>query len=701
MQTGYGQKETGVLSGRISRFALLLGLCLCFGVLAENDSVISDTSERFNPNAAIQGTGWAQLYDPADNNLLLLPYVEIDGMAIYQGDIILGPAAAFKNYQITDSKIRQSAAIRSIRRRWDDGVLPYVVDAAFSSSQANRIRDAMDHIETLTSTRFVERAGQADYVNIVKTGGCSSFIGRSGGAQTLNLGGGCSDSLGVVVHELFHALGMYHEQSRSDRDNFVTINFANIESGFEHNFDKASNPIDVEIGPYDYDSVMHYGRFTFTRNGLETISVPNNQSIGNRSGLSSGDIEGMQYIYYTDLQLGLTLPGQVNPGASVAVAMTFVNQGDADTGDIIAKDVRLTLPLSSQSGYQGYSSSQGWQCALQGQSVVCTLAWLDRASTTDLIVNLSAPTNLNSMQLSPTVSASNRDPQLGNNNPSDTIVVNNLTDLAVAMAISRTDVSVGDPVEVSLSFSNTSLVDTQRVTLSLSAPDDLKYTGFSGIDWACSNVVTTTSCQLNNLAAMTASQLSINYTAATAVGNADIDATVSTQTTDGNNTNNSASASVKVNAPPAVSPVGSSGGSSSASAIDVFALLCLCILRLCRYAGRLTIPTRLQAGKIALLPMMITLGACQAQQVGSAQILYVDSKKIACSGLVPRQCLRVRHAENADWEFFYETINGFEYETGYRYKLSVQTSSLQDPPQDASSLQYDLLEVLEKNCVDC
>ena len=58
---------------------------------------------------------------------------------------------------------------------------------------------------------------------------CSSAIGRRGGRQTINLAAGCYRL--IPAHEIFHALGRLHEQSRPDRDNFITINMDNIRPG--------------------------------------------------------------------------------------------------------------------------------------------------------------------------------------------------------------------------------------------------------------------------------------------------------------------------------------------------------------------------------------------------------------------------------------------------------------------------------------
>ena len=72
-----------------------------------------------------------------------------------------------------------------------------------------------------------------------------------------------------MVHELGHALGFLHEQSRSDRDEHVVIQFQNIRSGMEGNFRKSSTR---NLAPYDLSSVMHYGRDVSTCN-LEVYFV--------------------------------------------------------------------------------------------------------------------------------------------------------------------------------------------------------------------------------------------------------------------------------------------------------------------------------------------------------------------------------------------------------------------------------------------
>jgi len=55
-------------------------------------------------------------------------------------------------------------------------------------------------------------------------------VGRIGGKQELSIGNGCEYS-DTIKHELMHALGFFHEQSRTDRDDHVIIYPDNIQAG--------------------------------------------------------------------------------------------------------------------------------------------------------------------------------------------------------------------------------------------------------------------------------------------------------------------------------------------------------------------------------------------------------------------------------------------------------------------------------------
>jgi astacin len=138
-------------------------------------------------------------------------------------------------------------------------------------AQKKVIKSGMDHIEDMTCIRFRKRKGESDFVEILPLRGCTSHLGRQGGKQTVSLTKGCV-RLRTVVHELIHALGFTHMQNHVNRDKYVTINWENIQESHKHNFNKVNKKSYGSFGTgYDYLSIMHYRRKTFSKNKKETI----------------------------------------------------------------------------------------------------------------------------------------------------------------------------------------------------------------------------------------------------------------------------------------------------------------------------------------------------------------------------------------------------------------------------------------------
>ena len=111
-----------------------------------------------------------------------------------------------------------------------------------------------------------------DYINFIDGSGCWSNVGYVGGKQDISLQSNGCIYRSKIKHEIYHSLGYYHEQSRPDRDNFVTINFGNIKINKEHNFKFKQNTETFGV-PYDGRSNMHYGYNFFSKNGLPTIEA--------------------------------------------------------------------------------------------------------------------------------------------------------------------------------------------------------------------------------------------------------------------------------------------------------------------------------------------------------------------------------------------------------------------------------------------
>nr|AEP25603.1 bone morphogenic protein 1 [Holothuria glaberrima] len=205
------------------------------------------------------------------------------------------------------SRVRRAVTARP-ERKWPNGVIPFQMDVNFTGSQRAIFKQAMRHWENHTCLTFIERNAAIHHNYIVFTYepcGCCSFVGMKGeGPQSVSIGKNC-DKFGVVVHELGHAIGFWHEHTRPDRDSHVSIIRNNIQSGQEYNFEKLDRAeVNSLNEPYDYTSIMHYARNTFSRGlWLDTVVPSQNTEsglvpeIGQRKRLSEGDIIQANKLY--------------------------------------------------------------------------------------------------------------------------------------------------------------------------------------------------------------------------------------------------------------------------------------------------------------------------------------------------------------------------------------------------------------------
>ncbi|XP_032673841.1 zinc metalloproteinase nas-15 [Odontomachus brunneus] len=214
---------------------------------------------------------------------------ELSGL--HEGDIMIHP-----NSQSWKNGLLDATA------RWPGGIVPYFIEENdFDKDQVKLIEEAMQEYHERTCLRFRPyKDTDEDYVKIqAKSSGCWSLVGRHNHGQVLNLQNpGCVHH-GVVVHEIMHALGFYHQQSAADRDEWVTIHWENIKFGREHNFNKYDNRTVTDYGiSYDYKSIMHYSSHAFSRNGEPTITPKKEKiKLGQRDGLSEKDVAKVQAMY--------------------------------------------------------------------------------------------------------------------------------------------------------------------------------------------------------------------------------------------------------------------------------------------------------------------------------------------------------------------------------------------------------------------
>ncbi|MBN3272215.1 HCE1 enzyme, partial [Polyodon spathula] len=236
------------------------------------------------------------LLEKANANLDKTP----DGTVIRFGDIAVDPLGSTNADPCTARSCKWPSS--------SDGnvYIPFKLSSAFSAREKAVIMKALSAFDQSTCIRFRQHSKELDYLFVQSLSGCYSYIGRQGGQQPLSLKrNGCVYHQ-IVQHEFIHALGFNHEQTRSDRDNHVTIQYQNIQRGMEYNFNRVNTN---NLGtPYDYDSVMHYGRYAFSSNGRPTIvPKPNpNVSIGRATQFSQTDIERINRLYNCKKYLGFS-----------------------------------------------------------------------------------------------------------------------------------------------------------------------------------------------------------------------------------------------------------------------------------------------------------------------------------------------------------------------------------------------------------
>jgi len=154
--------------------------------------------------------------------------------------------------------------------RWPKNIIPYKIQSGhFSSSQMQIIYAGMKMWMEKTCIRFTpagsslaRSTGHSHYIRIFSGRGCYSYVGYTHRTHDVSLQARGCLLKGIVAHELGHTIGLHHEQCRADRDQHLKVVFSNVPSSKRNNFEK-SRGVSTFGQPYDYCSLMHYGRTAF------------------------------------------------------------------------------------------------------------------------------------------------------------------------------------------------------------------------------------------------------------------------------------------------------------------------------------------------------------------------------------------------------------------------------------------------------
>ncbi|RZT95671.1 astacin (peptidase family M12A) [Ancylomarina subtilis] len=220
--------------------------------------------------------------------------IDIGDHYVFEGDILINK----EKYHSKQNTLK-GAAINGNRWNYQYNRIAYVVNSSLPDKQ--RVTDAINHIEANTNIDFVTRTTQPDYIEIVHSdnGTYSTDIGKGGGRQEIGLASWAT--MGNTVHELLHALGVFHEHTRQDRNDHIIVNWQHIGTNpntiYQYQI-YTNNYSGFDHGNFDFNSIMLYPSiWNSNTSGWSMTDLNNNPFTAQRTGLSAGDIALLNELY--------------------------------------------------------------------------------------------------------------------------------------------------------------------------------------------------------------------------------------------------------------------------------------------------------------------------------------------------------------------------------------------------------------------
>jgi Astacin (Peptidase family M12A). len=292
----------------LSLLGMLLFLSSCTKNLEEKEEVLEPQNQTVSENVFDENTYSFTTIDLWGNKAAVR---DMGDYYIFQGDIFLdkkeiGP-------QLKDSLAMMTASAARIDKRWLDNNVYYTVSGlGISNRDRELLKEAIKEIEDNTYLTFYERVGEPNYIDIgfvnsTEFKAYSNFIGMKGGKQEIRITKRAWDK-GTIIHELCHALGLYHEQCRADRDKYINVHFNNIpeEDRYQFKTYRERGEAGQDVGEFDFNSIMLYD--SYNRGLIAMTKKDGSTFMAQQYGLSSGDIKGLMVAqppaHFTFWQVG-------------------------------------------------------------------------------------------------------------------------------------------------------------------------------------------------------------------------------------------------------------------------------------------------------------------------------------------------------------------------------------------------------------